>query len=174
MLFKKSVMTAAVFAVGSFAVMTANAAEPNPATSSFGVSMEVEKICTISAAPLAVTLANTQAGKATPAVTSTTSITVNCSKGDSATISLTPASSGNLDGTGNLKGGDLKAELIPYKLTSVSANGTAWGSTGNTLTTEVATSYKTDITETIYLTVTNDADVTPGAYTDTINVSVAY
>lgn len=175
MQFKKHLMTATLLTVGGFAAMSsANAAEPNPATSSFTTTLEVESVCTIKSTPLAVDLLNIQAGFATTAITGTTDLTVNCSKGDVATISLIPVSSSSLDGTGNLLGGDSGAEKVAYKLTSVSASGAPWGSTGNTVATAAATDYATDIIKTIYLTVTDDADVTPGTYTDTINVSVAY
>ncbi|MGM8886891.1 spore coat protein U domain-containing protein, partial [Psychrobacter sp. 1U2] len=93
---------------------------------------------------------------------------------DSATISLIPSSTNSVNGTGNLGNSELAGELIAYKLASGSAEGAAWGGTGNTLTTAAATDYKTGITSTIYLTVTDDADVIPGVYSDTINVSVAY
>ncbi|MGM8909913.1 spore coat protein U domain-containing protein [Psychrobacter sp. 1U1] len=174
MQFKKFAKTATLFLFGSVAAITSANAASSPATSSFDVNMEVESICTISAAPLAVTLNNTEAGQATAAVTQSTDLTVNCSKGDSATISLIPSSTNSVNGTGNLGNSELAGELIAYKLTSGSAEGAAWGGTGNTLTTAAATDYKTGITSTIYLTVTDDADVIPGVYSDTINVSVAY
>ncbi|WP_010200573.1 spore coat protein U domain-containing protein [Psychrobacter sp. PAMC 21119] len=172
MQFKKSLMTAILVTIGGFAAMSsANAASPT--SSSFGVSMDVESICTIDAAPVAVVLAKTEAGKATTAVTATTDLILNCSKGSVAVIGLTPASTTSLDGTGTLLGGDLDAEEVAYKLTSGSASGTAWGTT-NTVSTEAFADYATAITTPIYLTVTSDADVTPGPYADTINISVAY
>ncbi|SNT70437.1 spore coat protein U domain-containing protein [Psychrobacter sp. LV10R520-6] len=181
MTFNKNLLTAALLTVGGFAAMSsANAAEPNPATSSFDTTLEVQSICTISAAPIDVDLSNIQAGLATTAVTGTTNLTVNCSKSDVATISLTPVSTTSPDGTGTLLGGVDTLEEVAYKLTSGSASGSAWGSTtgtegtGNTVSTAAATDYATDITTAIYLTVTDDADVTPGTYNDTITVSVAY
>ena len=165
-------MTATLLTVGSFAaISSANAASPT--SSSFGVSMNVESICTIDAAPVAVVLAATEAGKATTAVTATTDLILNCSKDSVAVIGLTPASTTSLDGTGTLLGGDLGAEEVAYKLTSGSASGTAWGTT-NTVSTAAFADYATAITTPIYLTVTSDADVKPGSYSDTINISVAY
>lgn len=171
MQFKKSLMTATLITIGGFAAMSANA--ESPTSSSFGVSMEVESICTVDAAPTNIVLAKTEAGKATEAVTATTDLTLNCSKGSVATISLTPASTTSLDGTGNLKGGLSNEELVAYKLTSGSASGTAWGTT-NTVSTEEFANYATAITTPIYLTVTGNADVTPGTYSDTVNISVTY
>ena len=165
-------MTVTLVTIGGFAAMSsANAASPT--SSSFGVSMDVESICTVDAAPLDVVLAATEAGKATTAVTATTNLILNCSKGSVAVIGLTPASTNSLDGTGTMLGGNETLEEVAYKLTSGSANGTAWGTT-DTVSTEAFADYATAITTPIYLTVTSDADVTPGAYADTINVSVAY
>lgn len=170
MQFKKSVMTVTLVTISGFAAMfSANAA--SPATSSFGVSMEVESICTIDAAPVDVVIAATEAGKATEAVTAETALILNCSKGSVATIGLTPESTTSLDGTGTLLGGD--SEKVAYKLTSGSASGTAWGTT-ETVSTKAFENYATAISTPIYLTVTDDADVTPGTYSDTINISVSY
>ena len=164
-------MTATLLTIGGFAAMSsANAGETS---SSFGVTMDVESICTIDAAPVDVVLAATEAGKATTDVTATTNLILNCSKGSVAVIGLTPASTTSLDGTGTLLGGDSGAEKVAYKLTSVSASGTAWGTT-DTVSTAAFENYATAISTPIYLTVTDTADVTPGAYSDTINVSVAY
>ncbi len=171
MQFKKSLMTATLVTIGGFAAMSsANAGET---TSEFGVSMEVDSICTVDAPPAAVVLAKTEAGKATTAVTATTALVLNCSKGSVATIGLTPVSTGSLDGTGTLLGGLETLEEVAYKLTSGSAGGTAWGTTDTISTAEFA-NYATAISTPIYLTVTDNADVTPGAYSDTVNISVAY
>ena len=70
-------------------------------------------------------------------------------------------------------GGDGDAEKVGYKLTTDAAGETAWGTGDNAFTTAVATNYETDIATTIYLTVTDAADVTPGNYKDTVNSSVA-
>ena len=171
MTFNKTLLTATMLTLGGFAAMSANAASST--SSSFGVSMEVESICTVSAPPADVVFAKTEAGKATEAVTATTALVLNCSKGSVATIGLTPKSTTSLDGTGNLKGGLAGAELVPYKLTSGSAGGTAWGTT-NTVATTAFVNYATPISTTIYLTVTGNADVTPGAYSDTVDISIAY
>lgn len=171
MQFKKSLMTATLVTIGGFAAMSsANAGET---TSEFGVSMEVDSICTVDAPPAAVVLAKTEAGKATTAVTATTALVLNCSKGSVATIGLTPVSTGSLDGTGTLLGGLETLEEVAYKLTSGSAGGTAWGTT-DTISTAAFANYATAISTPIYLTVTDNADVTPGAYSDTVNISVAY
>ena len=174
MQFKKSLMTATLLTLGGFAAMSSANAADNPATSNFGVNLKVNPICTIKASPADVELGNIDAGKATTTVTSQTALVLNCSTGAIANIGLTPTSTNSVDGTGNLLGGEGSLETIAYKLTSVSAEGTAWGGEGNTVATDAALNYATDITTDIFVTVMDDADVTPGDYTDIVNVSVAY
>ena len=111
MQFNKSLMTATLIIIGGFAAMS-SASAASPATSSFAVSMDVESVCTIDAAPVDIVLAATKAGHATTDVTATTDLTLNCSKGAVATIGLTPASTNSLDGTGTLLGGDSGAEKV--------------------------------------------------------------
>lgn len=171
MTFNKTLQTATLLALGGFAAMSANAV--SPATSSFGVSMEVDSICTVNAPPTDVVFAKTEAGKATTAVNATTNLILNCSKGAIATIGLTPESSGLEDGTGYMLGGVGSLEKVHYKLTSDSAGDTAWGTT-TTVSTAAFADYATAISTPIYLTVTSDADVTPGSYSDTIDISVTY
>lgn len=178
MQFNKSLMTATLVTICGFAAMSsvnaAPSAAPNPAISSFNVNLTVNPICTVKASPADVELGNIDAGQATSTVTSQTALVLNCSTGAIANIGLTPASTSSADGTGNLLGGKDSLETIAYKLTSISAEGTAWGSVGNTVATAAALKYATDISTAIFVTVTDDADVTPGAYTDIVEVSVAY
>lgn len=178
MQFSKSLMNATLFtAAGLLSIASANAAEAESGTvtSSFGVSMDVESICTVKSQPSDVNFGQIQAGKATTAIKGSTTLTLNCSKGDDAKISLKTASNPDgIDGTGTMLGGDGNAEKVGYKLTTDAAGETAWGTGDNAFTTAVATNYETDIATTIYLTVTDAADVTPGNYKDTVNISVAY
>ena len=176
MQFSKSLMNATLFiAAGLLSIASANAAESNSETSSFGVSMDVESICTVKSKPSDVNFGQIQAGKATTAITGSTTLTLNCSKGNDATISLKTASNPDgIDGTGTMLGGDNGAEEVGYKLTTDAAGETAWGADTNAFITAAATNYETDIATTIYLTVTDAADVTPGNYKDTVNISVVY
>ncbi|MGE6245888.1 spore coat protein U domain-containing protein [Psychrobacter proteolyticus] len=176
MQFNKTLLAVTLLTAGGFATISnANAAEPNPATSSFGVQTTVQSICTVKEAPAAITFDSVQAGQATTNMQKVTNLTLNCSKGDVATISLKSRSSGTTDGFGYMLGGVDTLEQVSYKLTSDANGSNPWGAAeGNTVATEIATDYATDITTSIYLTMNNTADVTPGTYTDTIDVSVAY
>ena len=173
MKFNKSLLTAALLAAGSLTV--ANAAPIT--TDQFDVLLTVDSVCAIvTGATQDINLGTVAAGEAQmPAFTKTgsTTITTNCSKGATAKITLKPVSTNSADGTGNLLGGTAGAEKVAYKLTSVSKDGDAWGTT-TPVTTAAALNYATPIITTVYATVTSTADVTPGAYKDTVNVSVTF
>lgn len=172
---QKSLLTATLLlAVSSLTV--ANAA---PITSdSFDVLLKVDQTCTVvTGATADIGLGTVAAGQAQlvgSEKTGSTIITTNCSVGSSAKITLQPVSSKSTDGTGKLKGsGPTDGQEIAYKLTSVSSAGPAWG-TATPVTTAAATNYATGIATTVYATVTDTADVIPGDYLDTVNVSVTF
>ena len=175
MKFQKSLLTATLLAAASLTAVSANAA-PNPAVADFDVKLKVNSICTIKTDSIKdIDLGNVDAGKATDAVTGSTDIILNCSKGTVAKIALTPKSTSSVDGTGKMLGGLSNAEEVKYKLTSLSKTGAAWGNgITNSVSTAAATKYATDITTTVYATVIDAADVSPGDYSDTVNVSVTY
>ncbi|MDE4455269.1 spore coat protein U domain-containing protein [Psychrobacter sp. DAB_AL62B] len=176
MKFNKSLLTAALLAAGS---LTAANAVPIT-TDQFDVLLTVDQVCSIvTGATTDINLGNIAAGEAQllpGSVTGSTTITTNCSVGSAAIIALTPVSTTDTTGLGNLIGPN--TETVAYKLTSVTGGtgGTAWGNIigTNTVTTAPATNYATGIATTVYATVTDTADVTPGAYKDTVNVSVTF
>ncbi|WP_372843065.1 spore coat protein U domain-containing protein [Psychrobacter sp.] len=165
MLFKKSVMTAAVFAVGSFAVMSANAAT----TDNFDIGLTVDSSCNITDNHAT----NINFDKADNTIKSgATSIEVVCSKGVAYKIALTP-SNANTSGLGVLKigGKDGTGDEIGYKLTKTTG-GTAWGNVSgtNTLDTNGAGAYNPQ-SHGITVATTTTTDVIPGSYVDTVTVS---
>ncbi len=176
MKFNKSLLTAALLAAGSLTV--ANAAPIT--TDQFDVLLTVDEVCAVvTGATADISLGNIAAGEAQlipGSVTGSTTITTNCSVGSAAIIALTPVSTSGTTGLGNLIGPNY--ETVAYKLTSVTGGtgGTAWGNIvgTNTVTTAAAGNYATGIATTVYATVIDTADVTPGAYKDTVNVSVTF
>nr|QJS05126.1 spore Coat Protein U domain, sigma-fimbriae tip adhesin [Psychrobacter sp.] len=176
MTFNKTLLTATMLTLGGFAAMSANAA---PITSDqFDVLLKVDQTCTVvTGATADINLGTVAAGQAQlvgSEKTGTTTITTNCSVGSSAKITLQPVSTTSTNGTGNLKGsGDALGQNVAYKLTSVSSTGPAWGTT-TPVTTAVADSYAVGIETIVYATVTDEADVIPGNYKDTVNVSVIF
>ena len=172
MLFKKSVMTAAVFAVGSFAVMSANAAAET-AGSTFQVGMTVEKLCTVTKAgnislnPTAINIA------ATP---QSTTFNVACSKDTPYSITMSPTSGTANSGAGKLTGALHSAEDVrelAYTLSETSG-GPVWGSTYKTAVlgagfVDEPTAY------TVFVNLTADSrNAKPDTYTDNVAVSIGY
>lgn len=176
MKFNKSLLTAALLTAGSLTV--ANAAPIT--TDQFDVLLTVDEVCAVvTGATADISLGNIAAGEAQlipGSVTGSTTITTNCSVGSAAIIALTPVSTSDTTGLGNLIGPN--SETVAYKLTSGTGGtgGTAWGNIvgTNTVRTAAADNYATGIATTVYATVIDTADVTPGAYKDTVNVSVTF
>lgn len=173
MQFKKSVLTAALLAAGGLmTVSTANAA----ATGSFNVKLTVNKVCNVKAGTADIDLTNVDAGAGATVAPVSTSLTVNCSKGTAYKVSLTP-SNGNLVGLGQMSGPNnaAGAEKVGYRLNKTTTGGSVLGATAGTNTIDgTGVTYATDITTVVVATVTDAADVTPGAYIDTVAVAVTY
>lgn len=176
MLFKKSVMTAAVFAVGSFATISSANAAAESTSSTFGVEMTVEKICTVTAGNKISLVA--KAG-VKPAIAGS-AINVKCSKTTPFTISMLPGGVATTTGKGLMKHatngattGPVNNDSIEYTLTTNLDGTTPWatdtvdGSGAGTAT---------DIPYTVYanVTATNLATVTPAVYSETVTVAVNY
>lgn len=172
---KKSLLIAALLAVGSLTAVSANAA--SPATGSFNVLLQVDPVCTVNAAITAqdIDFGTIDAG-ATPVpviATNTTALSVQCSKGSAYQIALTPASLGSTDGTGEMTNG---TDVIAYSLFSNAAATTPWGSlTSNDVDgTGNGTAASELINHPVYAKLTGSTNVTTGAYIDLVNVSVTY
>lgn len=180
MQFNKSLLTATLLAAVSLTAVSANAA--GTANGTFDVKLTVNSICsvaTISGGGQDINLGTVNAGVGANG-TSTTALSVNCSKGTAYKIALKP-SGASTAGLGSLKGpgATTGSEAIPYKLTSDLAGATAWGSSEGTNTvagTGKGMSSSQKNPHPVYATVdaTATSDVTPGSYIDTVNVSVIY
>ncbi|ABE75606.1 Csu type fimbrial protein [Psychrobacter cryohalolentis] len=172
MLFKKSVMTAAVFAVGSFAVMSANAAE----SGTFDVNMTVTKTCNVVAGST-VGLGNTVAGTSDQSNLTSTPVKVNCSNTTPYKLGLTTNT--GIAGAGVMLGGVGGTEQISYEMFSNAGHTALWGNnavaesenrvpgTGDGM----ATTAKEHI---VYIKAGSTSNVSPSLYKDTITVNVSY
>ena len=174
MLFKKSVMTAAVFAVGGFAaISSANAAMDTSTSSDFDVGMTVEKLCTVSTAA-AISLTP---GSIDIAATATqTTFNVACSQGTPYSITMSPKSGTGNSGAGVLTGlGHTEEDQrkLAYTL-SENAEGTIWN--GAYKTTEVGAGFGVAAKSyTVFAKLTEDSrNAKPDTYSDTVTVSVGY
>lgn len=173
MLFKKSVMTAAVFAVGSFAIMSsANAAD----TGSFVVETTVEKSCMVTSGAKITLAAKTDA--TTPIGNST--FNVACSLDTPYSIAMSPTGSTGT-GTGTLKSATplTNAATLDYQLATDASGDTIWlAGTANNSTTGgkgTGTTAAENKAFTVYAKVTGDTNlVLPDVYSDTVNIVVNY
>ncbi len=126
MMFKKTLLAAAMFAVGGF-VITAQAAT-SPASATFQVKMTILASCAVTAG----TTSDIQIGDIggvdanSGSNTGTSNISVQCSNGTPYNVGLTPSNS-NTTGAGTMTG--TTGDNVPYQLHSVSATGAVWGNT---------------------------------------------
>ena len=168
MLFKKSVMTAAVFAIGSFAAMSANA---ETSTGTFDVELEVTKTCTVNSltGTHKVDFTAYAAGATVQEATSSSAISVNCSNTTPYNIGLLGSGFLAIDGSATNK--------VAYSLLKA-AGGTAWGNTGTEDVPGIGRGMATAQTNTHPIHVSLEAGATnnlvPGDYKDTITVNVSY
>ena len=170
MQFNKSLMTAALLAVSSLAVVSANAATATPAT--FDVKLEVLAMCNITAGAASdIDLGTVNDGSVK---TGNNTIAVACSSGTPYNVGLTSSTS-ETDGTGTLTG---PGTAIGYVLTQTAgAAGTPWGDTVGVGTNTLAATgngVTAANTHTVYATTTTSTDVAPGTYDDTVTVNVTY
>ena len=171
MLFKKTLL-----AVAAFAFVGVAAADTT--TSSFKVNLTVTKNCRVKTAPIDINLGSVAAGEAVTA--GSTVINVNCSKSTPFTVGLTPVNA-STTGAGTMTGPGPGTETIPYQLHQTTAAGANWGNvtgTGANVMSGTGSGMGSGQLKpftafaTVALTATDD--VTVGAYTDTVTVTVTY
>lgn len=173
MMLKKTLLAAAVFALGGIAM----SASATIATGTFNVSLTVNKTCAVNTTAASnITLAAVNAGATTATLPGT--FTVNCSNKTPFNVGLAP-SGGSTAGTGALtapSGG-----TITYALYQDAAGLTPWGNTatasavgngksglGGGMATAKAVSFTT------YANATGSTDVQPDTYTDTVTINVNF
>lgn len=176
--------------LGVLPLLFAGAATAATATTTFNVTANVPSNCKVSAT-------NLNFGTYTPgsgAVTGNSTISVNCTKGTAFTVALNDGSSTgasftnrNMTGTGSADTAGNTAstsDLLNYQLyttSTVGSGGTVWGD-GSTGTSTVARTGKgmgtpQAIAETVYGQIPDSGanlSAVPGAYSDTVTVTVSY
>ncbi|AGU49163.1 spore coat U domain-containing protein [Variovorax paradoxus B4] len=167
---KISLIAAAILAVtATSAVLAAT----SPATATFQVLITVNKACSV----VAGTASNIDFGAVDSSATSlsaSSNISVTCSKTTPYNVGLLPSNS-DTTGAGEMSPAS-GTDRVAYQLRSVSATGPVWGSTATA--TDVGNGVAgtgTGVAQTIPVFATvADANVTPGAYADTVTVQVNY
>ena len=193
MLFKKSVMTAAVFAVGSFAVMSANAAGTQ--TDTFAVTMKVNSVCRVDTTGGAISFDEQDAGTLEANVgtagvaTSSGTIGVTCSLNAPYIVNLksTNDTTASTTGAGQMNHADGVAGIngdnkVTYQLYSAvaAAEVNKWGSDRTLSATNTAVSgtgaglSAEATTHQVFARLTSSTDVKLGNYSDTVTATVIY
>ena len=155
--------------------MLATPAMADTASSTFQVTLTIQKACTVVAgAPSNISL-GTVAANATN-VAGNNTISVNCSKTTPYYIGLAP-SNASTTGAGELAGTGANADKVGYQLRSTAGtSGTIWGNTAtatNVGNGVAGTGNGASQSHTVYVTVPS-ANFTPDTYTDVVNVNVNY
>jgi spore coat protein U-like protein len=179
-----------LIATGIIPLLFAGAAQAaSTTTTTFNVTANVPSLCKVSAANLAF-------GTYTPgsgAVTGNSAISVNCTNGTAFTVALNAGSSTgasftnrNMTGTGSADTAGNTATtsaLLNYQLyttATVGSGGTVWGDGSGTSTvagTGTGMGTPQAITETVYGQIPDSGTnltAAPGAYSDTVTVTVSY
>ena len=176
MMFKNTLLAAAVFALGGIAM----SASANVATGTFTVSLKVNKTCVVNTtAASSITLAAVNAGAATTTLPGT--FTVNCSNKTPFFVGLAP-SNNNTAGAGVLAGGIVgNLATINYALYQDPGAATAWGNTATSVTvgngesgTGGGMTAAKAVSFTAYANATSSTDVQPDTYTDTVTINVNF
>jgi len=167
---KPSFLLAALLAVTATSAVMADTK-----TSTFQVLINVAKACSVTAGTASDINFGTVDSSATGLVASS-NISVTCSKTTPYNVGLTPSNTSTV-GAGVMKSPvAANTDTVAYQLRSVSATGPVWGSTatptavGNGV---AGTGNGAAQTIPVFATVAS-ANVTPGAYADTVTVTVNY
>lgn len=135
-------------------------------TSSFTVSASVTANCTISAAALAFGAYDPVVANASANLDQTSTITVACTKGTSASVSLD--SGVNYSSGRRMKAG---SNYLGYEMYSDSGRSTVWDTT-NTVAYSAASKASTGLT--VYGRVAAGQDVPAGSYSDTVVATITF
>jgi spore coat protein U-like protein len=168
----RNVLTA-LLTSGALLAGAGSASAANPATTTFTVTATVLKNCTVSAGALTF---NYTPGAG--AVTNTSTVTVNCTKGTPFTTALTAGTTTGTTIAQRLLNDGAAGDTLQYNLYTSPAMTTVWGTTVGTNTVAgtgggMAVAVNQQVTGQVVDSAANQA-VPPGTYTDTITVNVAY
>lgn len=183
MLLKKTLLAAAMVALGGFA-LNASADTGTSTSATFQVKITIQSVCTFAAGSSSdIDFADVPADTATTSslLKGSSNISVTCSKGTPYIVGL--ATSDGDAGTGHMVGTGSNTDKVPYSLFQDAAYSVAWGNTGTAvgtpgndyLSTGSTAGDGTGTSQTIpvYAQVT-DPNFTPDTYADTVTVSVTF
>ncbi|HUL48181.1 MAG TPA: spore coat U domain-containing protein [Steroidobacteraceae bacterium] len=153
----------------------AQAAPPNPATSSIAVSASVTKNCSVGATAAAFG----QYYPGTGNLSTTSTVTVKCTKGTTFTVALDKGTTTGGTIAQRLMTDGGAGDTLQYNLYKDAAWTTVWGdgTAGSQTNTGAGSGMGTGLTFTAYGLITDagaNLNAPPATYNDTVTVSVAY
>jgi spore coat protein U-like protein len=165
-------MTAAGMAalVAGFAAHRSTTLEAATATASFGVTANVAANCTIVAGSLGFGSYDPVVAHATNPLDQTSTITVACTKGTNATVSLDLGTHAS-GSTRRMQSGTTATEFLTYELYTTVAHTVVWNTT-NTVAYSAASKASTNLT--VHGRVAGGQDVETANYTDTIVATITF
>ena len=159
--------TGVVVLVAGLAGQTTEAAT---ATASFGVTASVAANCSISAAALAFGGYDPVSTNASAALDQTSTLSVACTKGTSATVSLDLGTHAT-GATRRMQHSSTATEFLTYELYTTAARTTVWNTT-NTVAYSAASKAASSLT--VYGQVAGGQDVATGNYSDTVVATITF
>lgn len=181
MTFNKTFLTAALVTLGGFAAMSANATGTEKST--FGVTVEIDSVCTVDASGGAIDFSKLNAAATADAtIVAGGNILVTCSKNAPYVINLKSGhNSTNTSGAGIMKHSTSVApeDVMTYQLYSIADGSKTWGGDGTLLSTGTAVSSSGSglsiaNEHPVFAKLTGTADVKLGEYSDIVTASVIY
>ncbi len=144
-------------------------ASPAPATtvtSNMAVSATIVKACNLSTTALSFGNYTFNTGN----LTATATVTINCSKNTSSTISISLGNNANLGSFGTRAMTDGSGDYLGYEIYTNSSNTTVW----NTTNTQTVTNSNPAVNLTAYGTIGTGQALPTGSYTDTVVVTATF
>jgi len=163
---KRILRAAACLAVLASIGAYASLAVAGTATANMAVSATVVKACNLSTTALAFGNYTFNTGN----VTTTATITVQCSKNTSSTISLSLGGNAGKGASGSRAMTDGAGDYLGYDIFEDAANTTVW----NTTNTETVANSSPAVNLTAYGTIATGQAVPTGSYTDTVVVTATF
>jgi spore coat protein U-like protein len=140
------------------------------ATASFGVTASVAANCSISAGALGFGGYDPLSANASAALDQTSTLTVACTKGTSASVSLDLGTHAS-GTTRRMQHASTATEFLSYELYTTAARNTVWNST-NTVAYSAASKAPSSLT--VYGQVAGGQDVASGNYSDTVVATITF
>jgi spore coat protein U-like protein len=156
--------------VAGFAGYTSSNLEAATATASFGVTANVNANCTISAATLAFGSYDPVVTNASTPLDQTSTLTVACTKGTSAAVSLDVGTHAS-GSTRRMQHSVTATEFLTYEMYTSAARTTVWDSTN---TVAYSASSKAPSSLTVYGRVAAGQDVATGSYSDSVVATITF